>query len=70
MDMTLDSFLGKPAPARRKIVLAIGNKNIGGSFELLCLILEHDPSSVIRHEAAFALGASKRRAAVPRLIAA
>ena len=62
--MNLADLKSKNPAIRRKALLAFGP----GSILMLKKFLAHDPSSVIRHEAAFLLGATESEEAVKYLI--
>jgi len=61
MDSAFHALMKRQPALRRKAVLALGKKSFGKSFLLLCEVLKQDPSPVIRHEAAFILGATKKQ---------
>ena len=56
------------AAVRRQKILALRKEPFKRSFKKICSALRADPSPVVRHEAAFVLGESKRPEAIAPLI--
>ncbi len=63
-------FSSKNPALRRRAVLALQIRPPKNAIKLLARALTKDPSAVIRHEAAFVLGALHRRKALSPLIKA
>jgi hypothetical protein len=70
MESRFRELLKKPSVQRRKEIYAIHRAHDPKVFALLCFVLRNDPSPVIRHEAAFLLGALRAKQAVRVLMKA